>query len=60
MKYISDGTWFDRGTEAELLGAVVDYHDGDMSGLFRGIKDGHFDEEVCLFSEFEEEEKEVI
>ena len=53
MKYISDGTWFDKGTEAELLGALAEFPDGDKSGLFKGLRNGEWDEELCLFSEFE-------
>ncbi len=54
MKYISDGTWFDEGTECELL---IDCEDGDApemhSGLFKGLHNGDVDEELCLFDEFE-------
>jgi len=48
MKYISDGTWFDKGSEAELLFETM-----DGVGLFKGIKDGNLDEEICMFDEFE-------
>lgn len=49
MKFISDGTWFDKGTEAKLIEGT-DYDcfrlvDGKMipskSGLFEGIRTGH-------------------
>ena len=56
MKYISDGTWFDKETEVTLIDALTLYADGDESGLFRGIKDGELDEEICLLSEFTIEE----
>ena len=50
--YISDGTWFDKGTEAKLIGNVT-----ESSGIFKGIKDGSPDEEVCGFDEFHIEDK---
>jgi len=52
MKYISDGTWYDKGTECELLFKITDFVDGTWSGLFRGIRNGGIDEEVCLSDEF--------
>ena len=52
MIYISDGTWFDKGTEATLLFKVTEFEDGDISGLFKGLRKGEWDEELCLFSEF--------
>lgn len=60
MKFISDGTWFDKGTEAFLIeGTSFDCFslvDGKMipskSGLFSGIRLGADDEEVCGFEEF--------
>jgi hypothetical protein len=56
-KYISNGEWFDKGTEAELLFLT---HDDGTVGLFRGIKDGHIDEEQCFLEEFEITEVEEI
>lgn len=51
-KYISDGTWFDKGTEAKIIGEP--YGDEHMvSGLFEGIRNGDIDQEVCLLEEFE-------
>jgi hypothetical protein len=52
-KYISKkDEWFDEGTEAQLIddymGSIM-----DGAGLFRGIKDGKLDEEICLFEEFD-------
>lgn len=61
MKYISRGEWFDLGTEARLLD---DYRVGTPSwncGLFEGYRNGHPDEEICGFDEFdlvEDEESE--
>lgn len=53
MKYVSDGTWFNKGTECELL---IDCEDGDApethNGLFRGLHEDYIDEEMCLFDEF--------
>lgn len=45
MKFISDGTWFDKGTEATLVdncwwGEIKDGED-NRSGLFEGIRTGH-------------------
>ena len=57
-KYIAkNDTWYDEGTEAEFIGALIEAYDFDgtysPSGLFRGIKDGKIDEEMCCFDEFE-------
>lgn len=51
MKYISDGTWFAKGTECELLFYCEEGPDG--WGLYRGMKDGQIDEELCSNDEFE-------
>jgi hypothetical protein len=54
--YFSDGTWFDKGTEAHL---IDDYRGPDVSydaGLFRGRRKGKWDEEVCGFEEFRMED----
>lgn len=73
MKFVAKpNTWYDEGTEAELLadlGAHQCYDTDDgvgengkpimhdcRSGLFKGIKQGAEDEEVCAFCEFEIEE----
>jgi hypothetical protein len=65
MKYISDGTWFKKGTEVKLIDDYRPYID---SGLFEGIRicenpdsEGKWnivgeerqDQEVCGFDEFE-------
>lgn len=50
MNYISDGTWFDKGTIVEL---IDDYRPNFNCGLFLGFRKGELDEEVCCFSEFE-------
>lgn len=63
-KYISDGTWFKKGTEAKLL---FDDMEGCVVGLFEGIRiaqnecelkrhalgEEYLDEEMCGFDEFE-------
>lgn len=53
-KYISKGEWFDAGTEAVL---IDDYRQDPVqpfnAGLFEGYRNGHPDEEVCSFDEFE-------
>lgn len=51
MRYFSLGEWFDKGTEALL---IDDYRpDVIPSGLFKGVRNGKFDEEVCGFDEFD-------
>jgi hypothetical protein len=52
IHYFSDGTWFDKGTEAHLQGEGREFPDGDKDGIFRGLRNGEWDEELCLFSEF--------
>jgi hypothetical protein len=60
MKFISNGTWFDKGTEALLIeGTSYDCFrlvNGKIipskSGLFSGTRLGNGDEEVCGFEEF--------
>lgn len=62
-RYISDGTWFDEGTECKL---VTDCSSGDYkAGIFSGIRtsglrgechpkgEKYEDEEYCTFDEFE-------
>ena len=65
IRYISNGTWFIKGTEAIL---IDDYRPQCDCGLFRGLRrcenpaseGGHAidsirtDEEVCRFDEFTE------
>ena len=51
MIVAKQGTWFDAGTVVEL---VDDYRPQMNAGLFRGLKDGKMDEEVCSWEEFEE------
>ena len=47
-KYIAkEDSWYDTGTECECLVEC-----NDFSGLFKGLKDGHMDEEMCLLDEF--------
>ncbi len=65
-KYISDGTWFDKGSQATL---IDDYRPQLEAGLFEGIRtcenplsegnrhtvgEKYIDQEVCGFDEFEE------
>ena len=64
-RYISDGTWFDKGTECEL---VEDCSSKDVKmGIFRGMRTcensaaeagkpvgtKYLDEELCGYDEFE-------
>lgn len=64
MKFISDGTWFDKGTEVECLSSWT--MGGEQVGLFKGIRtcqspgaearemnEKYIDEELCGFDEFE-------
>lgn len=48
-KYISKGDWFDEGTEAFPCYEITDDMD---NAVFKGIKDGKEDEELCHISEF--------
>jgi hypothetical protein len=56
VRYIAKSdTWFDVGTECELL---ADYRPQATFGLFRGLRttklvERHEDEEICSFDEFE-------
>lgn len=63
MKFISDGTWFDKGAEVEC---IDDYRPELNSGLFKGwrtcknplaenreLNEKYLDEEICSFEEFE-------
>lgn len=61
-KFISNGEWFDKGTEAKLLfqyiweyGTSPDgrFEGPDAVGLFEGIRNGRPDEEGCGFDEFD-------
>ncbi len=40
-------TYFDKGTEVDLVNRI-----DAQSGLFFGLKNGHFDETICQFKEF--------
>lgn len=49
IKYIAKkDTWFDEGTEAELICEC-----GPYQAVFKGFKDGKLDEELCSFEEFD-------
>ncbi len=64
VKYISDGTWFDKGTECIL---EDDFRPGMNSGIFHGMRtcensaaeagrpvgEKYEDGEMCDFDEFE-------
>ena len=49
--YISDGTWFDKDTICEK---IVDCENG--SGIYKGLRLGSVDEELCQDDEFKIEE----
>ena len=56
MKFISDGTWFDKGTGVEIIAECGTVWSRDniptLSVLARGLKDGDIDEEMCCMEEF--------
>ena len=57
MKFISDGTWFDKGTEVKILAECGTVYDGDtgiptLNVLVSGLKNGSPDEEMCTMEEF--------
>lgn len=56
MKFISDGTWFDKWTEVEILEEIATVYDSDgtptLSVLARGLREGSTDEELCTMDEF--------
>jgi len=50
MNYIAKpDTWFDEGTPCTLL---IDIFNID-AGLFKGLRNGEEDEEICPYDEFE-------
>lgn len=59
LRFISNGEWFDKNTEAKLICLTgtgrINSPSGprSASGLFRGYKDGELDEETCCLTEFE-------
>ena len=42
-------TWYDEGTIVELLVDIPEIE----GGLYRGIRHGDYDEEMCSYHEFE-------
>ena len=57
MKFISDGTWFDKGTEVEIVVECGTVYDGDtgiptLSVLVAGLRNESRDEEMCTMEEF--------
>ena len=48
-RFVSDGTWFDEGTEVYPCYQIVE---GMDSAVFKGVVDGQPDEELCAFYEF--------
>ena len=56
MKFLSDGTWFDKGTEVEILQEHCTVFDAagipTLQVLARGLRHGREDEEVCDIDEF--------
>lgn len=56
MKFISDGTWFDKDTEVKILDEYCTVFDENgtptLQVLARGLRHGQEDEEVCTMDEF--------
>lgn len=56
MKFISDGTWFDKYTEVEILVECGTVYSKDgvptLHVLARGLRHGSVDEEMCCVEEF--------
>lgn len=56
MKFISNGTWFDKYTEVKIIDEynTVYREDGEPTlwVLASGLKNGEYDEEVCCADEF--------
>lgn len=46
--YISDGTWFDKGSSCVLISNC-----GIAGGIFEGQRNGKLDQEFCPWDEFE-------
>ena len=52
-KFISDGTWFDKGTEARYICAALESKGKLICALFEGQVEGVYgDEESCALDEF--------
>lgn len=56
MKFISNGTWFDKNTEVKILDehCTVFGIDGipTLQVLASGLRNGEEDEEICTMDEF--------
>ena len=57
MKFISNGTWFDKGTEVEIVAECGTVYDGDTGAptlqvFAAGLRNGSPDEEMCTMEEF--------
>ncbi len=53
MRYVSNGDWFDKGTEAKML---QDEPDECGCAVFSGLRNGVEEEEYCPLDEFDVEE----
>ena len=52
-KFISDGTWFDEGTEVKFICWSYEADTiKESAGLFEGLRNGNIDQESCPFDEF--------
>lgn len=56
MKFISDGTWFDKLTEVSILSEHCTVYDINgnptLQVLVAGTRNGNRDEELCTMDEF--------
>lgn len=66
-RFVSDGTWYDKGSDAKCESFWGGYGDGSLSGLFEGwrtckkseaeackpLGTRYWDGEVCSFEEFD-------
>ncbi len=51
-RYVSKGEWFDAGTSAELVEDCSVAQCPTPMGIFRGLRNGVTDEELCTYDEF--------
>lgn len=61
MRFISNGTWFDKGTEAKLIAdcswpcfvEIDGKRVSSKSGLFEGIRNKKLERKICAFKGFD-------
>lgn len=57
MKFISDGTWFDKNTEVKIVTEICTVYNlqktrPTLSVLAEGLRHGRVDQEMCTMEEF--------